>query len=307
MHSCDYAKEISSAAIVEWRGMRHPFARDYPTTCMKLAAALLLLAPTLHAAVLSGLWEFNDGGNLGQASQGSALTLNGTVVLTGGISGTDGAADFSKGAWAAVTNPIAANGATGTPTRTNQYTIVLDFMVPSFTDGGADTGTFTALFDFDNGGSDADYFLRKETNNPELGVNTQWQYVGAGPTANGSGTTGTVFANTWYRLVLAANNGVGRSVYLDGALIGTYGTGTQDALRQSLSTSTAMRLLWDNSGETSRALVSNLAIFEGRMSDTEAASLGVAGAAIPEPSSALLGAFGMLGLGLLRRRRETPQ
>lgn len=269
---------------------------------MKLAATLLFLAPTLHAAVLSGLWEFNDGGNLGLATQGSAVAFTGTVALGAGISGTDGAADFSKGAWAAVTNPIAANGATGTPVRTNQYTIVLDFMLPDFKDGGADTGTFTGLFDFDNGGTDADYFIRKQTGVTELGVTTQWSYIGAGPTSNGDGLSGTVRTSTWYRLVLAADTGVGRSLYLDGTLIGNYSAGTQDAARQSLSTSTAIRLLWDNDGETSRAIVSNLALFDGRMSAVEVASLGFAGAAIPEPSAALLGSIGVLGL-LSRRRR----
>lgn len=261
----------------------------------------LALPLTAPAATLAGLWEFNDGGNLAQATQGSALALTGTVVSATGTSGADGAADFAKGAWAAITNPIAANGATGTPARTNQYTIVLDFMVPSFTDGGADNGTFTGLFDFDNGGTDADFFIRKQTGVTELGVSTQWPYVGAGPTSNGSGTTGTVLANTWYRLVLTADNGVGRSLYLNGTLIGNFTAGTQDAVRQSLSTTTALRLLWDNDGETSRVLVSNLALFDGRMNATEVTTLGSAGNFIPEPSALLLGALG--AIGCLRRRR----
>ncbi|WP_035606415.1 PEP-CTERM sorting domain-containing protein [Haloferula sp. BvORR071] len=263
--------------------------------------SLLLLALPAHAATLAGLWEFNDSGNLNQATQGSALSFTGTVAATTGVSGSDGAADFAKGAWAAVTNPISANGATGTPTRTNQFTIVLDFMVPSFTDGGADNGTFTGLFDFDNGGSDADFFIRKQTGATELGVTTQWPYVGAGPTSNGSDTSGTVLANTWYRLVLASDTGVGRSVYLNGSLIGTFTAGTQEATRQSLSTSNPLRLLWDNDGETSRVLVSNLALFDGRLSATDVTALGSAGSPVPEPSSLLLGALATLA-GLRRRR-----
>ena len=258
--------------------------------------SLLLLSSPLQAATLAGLWEFDDGGDLAAATHGSALALTGTVAAISGVSGGDGAADFSKGAWAAVTNPIAPNGASGTPARTNQFTIVLDFLVPDFTDGGADNGQFTGLFDFDNGGSDADFFIRKQTGLAELGVSAQWPYVGAGPTANGSGTTGTVLANAWYRLVIAADTGVGRSVYLNGSLVGTFTAGTQDAARQSLSTINAMRLLWDNDGETTRVLVSNLALFDDRLDATEVAALGSAGAAIPEPAGALLGSLGALAL-----------
>lgn len=266
---------------------------------MKLPVALLLLALPAHAATLAGLWEFEDTADLGKATIGSALTFTGTVAPTTGTGG-EGAADFAKGAWISATNPVGANGATGAPTRTNQYTIVLDFQVPSFTDGG-DDGTFTALFDFDNGGSDADFFIRKQTGVAELGVGTQWVYVGTGPTANGSGTTGTVLSSTWYRLVLTADTGVGRSVYLNGSLIGNYAAGTQDAARQSLSTTTPFRVLWDNNAETSRTLISTLAIFDGRLNATEVADLGGAGTQVPEPS--VLGLAGLAALTAFRRRR----
>ena len=267
---------------------------------MKLPSALLLLSLPVNAATLAGLWEFEDTADLGKATIGSALTLNGTVTATTGTGG-EGAADVAKGGWLSAVNPIAANGATGTPTRTNQYTIVLDFQVPSFTDGGADNGTFTGLFDFDNGGTDADFFIRKQTGVTELGVSGQWPYVGTGPTANGSGTTGTVLSNTWYRLVLTADTGVGRSVYLNGSLVGNYAAGTQDAARQSLSTTTPFRIFWDNDGETSRALIGNLAIFYGRLDATEVADLGGAGSPVPEPS--VLGLAGLAALAGLRRRR----
>ena len=249
--------------------------------------SFLLLPLSTASATLVGHWQFDDAADLGKAAVGSPLALTGTVSSTTGA-GSGGAADFAKGAWAAVTNPIPPNGATGTPARTNQYTIVLDFMVPDFTDGGVDNGVFTGLFDFDNGGSDGDFFIRKSTGITELGVNAQWPYVGAGPTANGSGTTGTVRTNTWYRLVLAADTGSGRSIYLNGTLVGNYSAGTLDAARQSLSTTTPWRLLWDNDGETSRVVVSELALFDSRLSTQEATLLGTAGSSLDLPRSAAI-------------------
>lgn len=181
-----------------------------PFHIILLTAALCASAAlSASAATLVGLWEFSNSDDLTEATVGSALALNGTTSATTGVSGTDGAINIATGtaSYLSLANPIAANGASGTPTRTNQFTIVLDFMVPDFKDGGADTGQFTGLFDFDNGGSDADYFIRKQANAPELGVSSLWNYLGAGPTVSGDGTAGTVRANTWYRLVLATNNG----------------------------------------------------------------------------------------------------
>ena len=254
---------------------RIPGGRLLPLVWLPLASA--------GAADLVGHWKFDDPADLGKATLGTALTLNGTIASTTGPT-ADGAADVGKGAWFSLINPIPANGSSGAPARTNQYSVVIDFQVPDFTDAAGDNGTFTGLFDFDNGGSDADFFIRKQTNATELGVSGQWPYIGAGPTANGNGSSGTVRSGTWYRLVLAVDNGVGRSLYLNGTLIGNYGTGTLDAVRQSLATATPCRILWDNDGETSRALVSNLALYNGRLTAQEAGILGAAGAPLVLPT-----------------------
>jgi autotransporter-associated beta strand protein len=259
-----------------------------------LLSSLMLCPSVAPAATLVGLWEFNNSGNLGQATVGSDATLFGTTSSTTGVTGSDGAINIATGiaSYITVGNPIAANGASGTPTRTNQFTIVLDFMIPDFDDGGADNGQFTGLFDFDNGGGDGDYFIRKQANAAELGLGATntWSYVGAGATTANNGAAGTVRENIWYRLVLTANNGVAgeSSVFLNGTLIGDHATGTIDNARRSLSTSTALRVFWDNTaGENSRALVSNLALYEGRMTDAEAIVLGTAGTQIVVPGNAL--------------------
>ncbi len=263
--------------------------KSSPTTTLGLLASSLLLPLAGNAAQLKGLWEFEDTANLGKATVGSALTLNGTITATAGVSGSDDAIDVATGVanYLSVTNPIPANGASGTPARTNQFTVVLDFMVPDFDDGGADNGNYTGLFDFDNGGSDADYFVRKQANLPELGVSTVWNYLGAGATTANNGAAGSVRESTWYRLAVTANNGVANesSVYLNGTKLGNHANGTIDAVRRSLSTTTAFRVLWDNDAvENSRTLVSNLALYDGRMTDAEVLALGVAGTPIV-PSS----------------------
>jgi hypothetical protein len=271
------------------------------------AAAFCPIASfTSSAATLVGLWEFENSSNLAQATVGSALTLNGTTSATTGVGG-DGAINVANGIanYISVSNTIGANGASGVPSRTNQFTIVLDFLVPDFDDGGADNGQFTGLFDFDGSNTaDADYFIRKQAGVPELGVSTIWNYQGAGATTSNNGAAGTVLVNTWYRLVLTANNGVAgeSSVFLNGTLIGDHAIGTINAVRRSLGTN--FRVAWDNdAAENSQIQISNLALYDGRLTDSEVVALGVAGAAIPEPTSWLLASLSGLSFALVRRRK----
>ena len=224
---------------------------------------------------LAGLWEFADPGDLGKATFGDDLVFNGSVSAVEGIDMEDPAMDLPAASWIAVTNPIGPNGSSGSPTRTNRYAIVMDFKVPVFQ--GTGDGAFSALFDFDGGGSDADYFIRKQANQPELGVATVWNYVGSGPESTGDGTTGTVLADTWYRLILTADNGVAgeSAVFLNGVRIGTHATGSIDQLRRSIGE--ILRVGWDNDGEDSDMVISMLALFNGTFGDIEAALLGSAG------------------------------
>ncbi len=225
------------------------------------------------AANLVGDWTFENASDLTEATIGSSLALNGTITATTGLDGSDGAADVERTANFTVTNPIGANGA-GSPTRTNQFTIVVDFQVPDFTDGGADNGNFTGIFEF-SGGGDGDYFIRKQ-GTTELGVSA----VGY------TGAADTFVAGTWYRLVYAVDSGgVGRSTYLDGTKIGNNnGNNSLDYTRGSLDTT--FGVFEDNTtSEQSRIIVSRIALFDERLSDAEIALLGAAGNSLvlPDP------------------------
>ena len=239
-------------------------------------AMCLSAVPWRAQAALVGYWDFEVATNLARAVVGSNLTLNGSVTATNGVTG--GAAQVARGAWLRVPNPIGPNGGTGA-TRCNQFTILMDLMVPDFKDGGTDNGIYTALFDFRQSGADGDYFIRKQAGATELGV-AAINYVGAGPTANGDNASGTFRGGVWYRLVYAVDNGgAGRSVFLNGTKIGdNSGNNTLDYTRGSLGT--AFGVFQDEDLEQSRALISNLALYDARLSDVQIAELGTAGSPI---------------------------
>mgnify|MGYP001357382957 CR=1 FL=1 len=220
-------------------------------------ALVALLPASIFAAEPVGLWEFEDPSDLGAASIGSPLLLNGTVTASVDV---PGAADVARTAYLTVTNPIGANGDEAA-TRSNQFTIVIDMMVPDFTDGGADNGNFTGILEFNSGG-DGDYFIRKQTGNTELGV----------AAINYTGSSGTFLSNTWYRFVYAVDNGgVGRSVYLNGVKIGDNNSNnTLDYDRASIAST--FGIFQDNTtAEQSRVIVSNIALYDERLSDQEIA------------------------------------
>ncbi|MGE9271363.1 MAG: Ig-like domain-containing protein, partial [Verrucomicrobiales bacterium] len=233
-----------------------------------------MVATTAMAVEPVGLWEFENAEDLGSATIGSPLVLEGAVVAASDAAG-GGAADVARTSFLTVANPIGPNGS-ASATRTNQFTLLIDFMVPDFTDGGDDNGNFTGILEL-NGGGDGDYFIRKQVGVPELGVATI-TYTGTGPDSSGDGDSGTFRSNTWYRWVYAVDSGgVGRSTYLDGAKIGdNSGNNSIDLARGSLSST--FGIFQDNTiGEQSRALVTTVALYDGRLSDQEISALGSVG------------------------------
>ncbi len=265
--------------------------------------ALLLPAHLSSAATLTGLWEFDNSGNLGQATVGTDLAVVGTAPtfnaslpddystpLSGVVTTVGGSASGFT-----ATHGVAANGG---GTYVNEFSIVTDIFSPA----GSRSSWRTILQTNAANSNDGDYFIRNDTDRLGTGSMTY--------------STTAIDEAKWTRLVITfdLNTPATSTViktYLDGILVYTH-TGTSGELaldnRYSLypsndPTNPIVHFFRDNDGDNASMNVGTLAIYDGILSDSDVAALGGAGAVIPipEPATALLGLLG-LSLGLRRRR-----
>lgn len=255
-------------------------------TTLAMITSLTLMVTVPVSAALVGLWEFENSGDLSEATVGSALTLNGTITSTSGVGGADtGAGNVGVGDTIRATNPIGGNGG---GTQSNEYTIVMDIQIPTLV-------AWASLMDQQDGG-DGDYFYSSTRG---LGVSSEGYVDDSDPPS-------TISAGTWHRLVLSIDNGTVRKTYVDGVdastIQGAHGNGSVDG-RWSLGGT--VDFFDDNGGgEEATTLVSNLALFDTALSAAEVTALGAVGTAIavPEPSSTAL--LGLGGFTLILRRRK---
>lgn len=254
-----------------------------------LLLALLLSAP-LHAATLSGLWEFDDSANLGKATVGSDLVFTGTAPSYNVSVADDGAVSLN-GVMTTVAG--AANRITAThgidPTHSpgtlvSQYSIVMDLFSPAASRAG-----WRALFQTNTANTnDADYFIRNS--NDTIGIST------LGYSASPINET------VWTRLVITvdldlAGNDV--KAYVNGSLFHTHAS--NQTLTGTYALDPTVLFFTDNDGENLALNIGSLAIYDGVLTPTEITTLGGAGTAVPEPS--VLGLATMASLLGVRRRR----
>lgn len=201
---------------------------------------------------LVGLWEFENSGDLGAATLGTNLGLTGAITSISGPNSADmGAVAIDVGEFLTVTNPIGGNGG---GTRSNEYTLLLDFKIPT-------TAPWIALLDT-SGGGDGDYFYSTSRG---LGVASEG-YVDSSPPS-------TIQANTWHRMVISVDQGGARSTYVGGVLVGNHDAGSIDNSRWSLGSS--FTLFSDNGGgEEATIHVSNIRLFNKAMNSGEVTALG---------------------------------
>ena len=229
-----------------------------------LAAALTLGASgASEGQILSSLWEFNDATNLGIATVGVPLTINGTapewfesqtygsVTLAGVVNTVVGTANFFT-----ATHDLGANGG---GSRTNEYTLVYDVKKPTAT-------LWRSFYQTDLANTtDAEYFVRG---------------AGSGVTLNTLGrddigySTGFLSPNTWYRVVVSVDLGNSFEAYRNGDPFASYMVPGVDNPDYSLDPSQVL-LFADNSPDGNQQLsIGSVAIYDGALTASQAALLG---------------------------------
>ena len=230
----------------------------------RLPALVLAAMTSAHAANLTGLWEFDDSGNLGKATVGTNLTFQGTAP-TWSATMADDQGDHLTGvitsAAAAKANQIiAAHGiaANGGGSYVNRYTIVMDLFSPA-----AYRSSWRTIFQTNQGNSnDADYFINPSD---QIGV-AELGYSG-----------GTINETSWTRLAITvdlSSGGAGVKTYLDGSLFHTHST---PALDGRFALDPTLLFLSDNDGDNAPLNVGAIAIYDDTLTATEVTDLGGAG------------------------------
>lgn len=257
--------------------------------CLPILFAGTPLAP---AATLTGLWEFDNAANLGEATVGADLVITGTAPSHAASLADDNSVSQSGVITTALgpdnriqaTPGIAPNGGGA---FVNQYSIVVDLFNP--VDSRAAWRTIYQTSPTNE--NDAEYFIRPDNSN--LGVGDLGYSIN--PIDNAS----------WTRLVITVDllaDGNDVITYLDGVLHFTH---ANDApLDGRFSLDPTMLFFSDNDGDNAPLTIGAVGTYDGVLTPDEVSTLGRAGSpiAIPEPSS--LAFLALLGFGGLHRRRS---
>jgi hypothetical protein len=254
---------------------------------------ITLPAMTASSASLTGLWLFDNGGNPGQATVGTDLSLMGAAPGTWSATLADDQNDILGGV---VTTPAAVSGnrfvathgiaPNGGGTFVNEYSIVVDMFSPV-----ASRAAWRTILQTNTGNAnDGDYFIRDTDDALGVGALT---YSGQ-----------PVNETSWTRLVVTFDLEAGPSsvlTYIDGGLWHTH-TLASGGLDGRFSLDPTVLFFSDENGDNAPLNIGAVAIFDGVLSPGEVSALGAAGAPIPEPGTALFGVAALLGMPRRRRR-----
>jgi hypothetical protein len=173
------------------------------TLCIVLAGFFASYNASAQVPDRVGWWQFENDVNLGLATVGTDLVLEGDIVQSDGPNGENWAVNVPLGSYLTMAHGIAANGG---GTKVNEWSLQIDFKVPAI-------DTWYAFFETEDiASSDADLFVAK----------TEATDIGRVPNSIGSGavryTENTISADTWYRMVVTVKNGEFFRIYMDGEL-----------------------------------------------------------------------------------------
>ncbi len=206
---------------------------------------------------LVGFWEFDDALNLTTATIGNNLTLSGSDAAVPGPSAGDGATRIGAGSHYVCDHGIAANGG---GSFVNEYTLLVDFKVPSL----------------------GQYYCFQQTNTSNTNDGEMW----INPSGNvGVGDIGyssyALVPGEWYRLVVSVDLGGQYDYYLDGVNI----NGGSAGIDGRFSLDPQMLFFGDNNGEDNEFDVALAGLFSTPLSAADVDILGGYGHSITPPVS----------------------
>ena len=196
---------------------------------------------------LVGYWTFNDSQDLLKANVGPNLTLVGSHTQVKDANEKDEAISIGVGNYYILPHGLAA---TGGGTNVNEYTLVMDVLLPQL-------GHWFTLFQTDqNNVNDGEVFF-----NPTglIGVGATG-YAGA-----------PVEAGKWYRVAIAVKNGISHEYYIDGKLALAGSPGPIDG---RFSLAPTVLLFADENGEDNLIHVNEIKLFSSALSASEITELG---------------------------------
>ncbi|MFD2032711.1 cadherin-like domain-containing protein [Ancylobacter dichloromethanicus] len=208
--------------------------------------------------------NFNDGNVDGWTRPGTPVGLSTGTTAEFGIADLPAPApaadDFARVPKASSTQglKVTADFDTASGALLGSYSVVLDIYVPS---EGA--GSYTALFQIDGGGTnaDAELFLKKSGDTAGLGTNSDYK--------------GSFTYDAWHRVAVTYSQNEDGTLtlakYIDGVLAGTQSVSGD---RYKLDPEKGLTLFADNDGETSDVYISSALITDKVFTAAEIAELG---------------------------------
>jgi hypothetical protein len=204
--------------------------------------------PTGRIPARRGWWKFDDPSDLLQAEIGNPLQVSGVEVEAPGPVEGNGAVMIGTGNYLVMDHGIFANG---DGSLVNEYSLQIDFSV-------SETGIWYAFIQTtEDNSDDADLFVSSAAN--AIGT------VATGYSSN------SIYANTWYRMIISVKNGVFFKVYMNGeAWLESAG----QTIDGRFSLADALLLFGDDDGDDGTITCSELGIWDVALSAEQIIKLG---------------------------------
>jgi hypothetical protein len=194
-------------------------------------------------------WQFDDPSDFTKATTGQPLEAAGT-----GFTAVDGGVRVGIGSYYTARHGIAANGGGN---RVNEYTVMFDYKLTELT-GGVWYGLIQT--DLNNSGDN------------DIWIDSSSGQIGCGDTGYSSGGAVPIENANYHRIVVSVKLPEYYKIYVDGVLKLNAASGT-DNNRRSLDPNGVL-LFADASGWDTDIDISNVAVWDRALSETEVTALG---------------------------------